>query len=484
MKRPNILIFMTDQQQQAVTEPGHPCRTPNLDRLSKEGITFNRMYTTMTHCCPSRASFMTGLYPSEHGVHNNLCNQPALSKGLKPGVDTFAEQLKESGYSMHFSGKWHVSTEENPSDRGWETLELTAAKDAKMGHAIEDWRRQSKQPEEAHRKPGEIVRPGWGNYQLYGTSPKSIENTSDYRVVRNAADRLEKLRGQEEPWCMYVGVLGPHDPFIVPEPYASMYNLKDVSLPPNYKDDLKDKPGVYRRMRRVWDQLTEEEIKASIAHYWGYCSMVDDLFGLILNKLDDTGQADDTIVIFLSDHGESLAAHGLYLKGISPFEETYKIPCIVRWPNGIKSPDQKIDSLASIMDWAPTFLDLANVNGKKRMSGRSLSPLFEAEQPEPFREAVFAQCNGVEVYYTYRMVITDQYKFIYHPTDVDELYDLKNDPYEMVNLADDPGMHEIKKQMYLLMWKELADADDIIFNQYPSVATADFGPALAIGTEK
>jgi arylsulfatase A-like enzyme len=483
MKRPNLLIFMTDQQQQAVTTHSHPCRTPNVDRLSKDGLTFNRMYTTMTHCCPSRASFMTGLYPSQHGVHNNLCNQPALSKGLKPGVATFAEMLKDAGYSMHYSGKWHVSTEENPSDRGWETLELTAGKDAKMGFSIDDWRRQSSKPEEGSREEGEITRPGWGNYRLYGTSPQSIHETSDYRVVQKAVEQLDSLSGQEKPWCMYVGVLGPHDPFIVPEPYSSMYDWKNVSLPPSYRDDLLDKPAVYRKMRRVWDQLSEEEVKASIAHYWGYCSMVDDLLGLVLDKLDETGQANDTIVVYLSDHGESLAAHGLYLKGISPFEETYRIPCIVRWPEGIKNPNRQIDSLTSIMDWAPTFLDLADAKVINNMSGRSLTPFISDEKPKRWRDAVYAQCNGVEVYYTYRMVISDRYKFVYHPTDVDELYDLKEDPYEMNNLAEEPGMQEIKKQMYMLMWRELADADDIVFNQYPTVATADYGPAMAIGTD-
>lgn len=479
-ERPNILIFMTDQQQAAVTAEDHPCRTPNLDRFARDGVRFSHCYTTMTHCCPSRASFMTGMYPSQHGVYNNVSNPAAIHRGLNDGVVTFAERLKGAGYSLHFSGKWHISSLENPSDRGWEELEVSADKDAYMGIPIEDWRQFQPQPADRERPHGVIKREGWGDFTLYSTAEGSIEDQHDHTVVSKAVDRIGQLSSQTEPWCMYVGTFGPHDPFIIPEPYASMYDPVEIELPPNYRDSLEDKPGVYRRMSKVWGQMSEQEVRESIAYYWGYCAMVDDWFGSVLQALKESGQEDNTLVLFLSDHGESLGAHGLYLKGISAFEETYRIPCIARWPRGIVRPDRTVDKLISIMDFAPTFTELAGAESIPDQFGRSLMPWLKDDPPLEWRNAVFSQCNGVEVYYTQRMVRTERYKLVYHPTDIDELYDLQLDPGEMRNLAEDPDYQEIKQHLLKAMWREAADARDIIFNPYPTIATADVGPGAAL----
>ncbi|MFO7899889.1 MAG: sulfatase-like hydrolase/transferase, partial [Planctomycetota bacterium] len=117
--RPNILIFMTDHQRADTALPEHPAPTPNLDRLGREGVTFTQTYCSAPHCCPARATFWSGLYPSRHGVWNNVCNEQALSKGLADGVRLWSEDLADAGYAMHWLGKWHVSVEESPADRGW-----------------------------------------------------------------------------------------------------------------------------------------------------------------------------------------------------------------------------------------------------------------------------------------------------------------------------------------------------------------------------
>lgn len=479
--RPNILIFMTDQQQAQVTMPDHPCRTPHLDGMARRGVRFANCFTTMTHCCPSRASFMTGRYPSRHGVYNNVCNEAAINKGLHAGIETFAEKLKSAGYGLHFSGKWHVSAVENPADRGWDELTVTAHKDAYMGRSIEQWRDGPAVEDPGDRQPGSLRRNGWGPFQLFGTLPHKLEETDDYAVVSQAVERLHILESHQEPWCMYVGTFGPHDPFIVPEPYASMYDPSTVELPPNYHDSLEHKPNAYKRMRRVWGQLSEKEVKQSIAHYWGYCTMVDDLLGMMLDALDETGQADNTMVVFLSDHGESLGAHGLFLKGISPYDETYRIPCVIRWPEGLVRPGRDHDSLISMMDFAPTFLELAGLEVPADWNGRSLLPWLRDQQPEQWRDAVYTQCNGVEVYYSQRIVRTEEYKLVYNPTDIDELYDLHEDPYELHNVAEHEDYRELKHELFVKMWQEAAVSRDILFNHYPTVAMADTGPAGALG---
>ncbi|MGE5549670.1 MAG: sulfatase-like hydrolase/transferase [Bacteroidota bacterium] len=477
-KRPNILIFMTDQEQAQVTLSGHPCLTPTLDRVAREGIRFTSAYPPMAHCCPSRASFMTGLYPSQHGIHNNVLNEQAIGRSLRPGVRTFSEMLRQAGYRMFFSGKWHVSATETPADRGWEELHVTASIHEYHGSRRDTFKAMDYRQTETPRKRGELRRPGWGPRPLYGTAAHGYAEDGDYIVVKKAVDRLARLKESPDPWCMYVGVKGPHDPFVVPEKYARMYDPGEIPLPPNYHDDLRDKPAVYRRMRKVFSQLTEDEVKESIAHYWGYCSMMDDLFSEVLTALEDSGQKDDTLVIFLSDHGEHCGAHGLYAKGLSAFDEGYRVPCVMRWPAFIDSPGRSVDAFVTLMDIAPTLIEIAGAEKLPACAGESLVPFLAGEMPGKWREEIFAQCNGVEVYHTSRMIRTKEYKFVYHPTDIDELYDLEHDPHELHNLADRPEAAPIKEELYRLMWENAFRYEDTIFNPYLTVATADFGPAL------
>ena len=474
---------MTDQQQAAVVRPGHPCRMPNVERLAAEGVRFERAYCPTAHCCPSRATFFTGLYPSRHGVYNNVSTPTAIHKGLNAGVTTWGEGLRDAGYNLAFTGKWHVSGEENPSDRGWRELNVTARANAVMQTGRERWRQMA--DTRTPRERGQVKRPGWGDYQLYRTTPdggpKGYENQPNYAVVRSAVEALPELASRNEPWALYVGVLAPHDPFVAPERFAAMYDPATVPLPPSYHDACEDKPRVYQRMRRqYWDQLSEDEVRESIAHYWACCTMTDALFGEVLDALEATGQADDTLVLFLSDHGEYAGAHGLYCKGVPAFREAYEIPCVARWPNGIAAPGRTTDAFVTLADFAPTFLELAGLDPPGDLTGRSLVPLFASDgaPPADWPDAVHTQFNGVELYYTQRSVTTRDWKYVYNGFDFDELYDLRADPHEMVNLAARPEHEAVKRELVGRMWR-FADReqDDLLFNAYATVALAPYGPA-------
>ncbi|TVY09460.1 sulfatase-like hydrolase/transferase [Paenibacillus cremeus] len=473
--QPNILIFMPDQMQAQVTLPGHLCHMPNVNRLASEGVSFTYAYPPMAHCCPARASFMTGLYPTQHGVFNNVSNDQALRTTLNDGVEMFSEKLQDVGYQLFYSGKWHVSATEMPRDRGWAELHM---REQKLDHGSrrEAFRKLKADKAEADRERGEIARPGWGSYRLYGTSDERYEDTKDYRTVQAAIEQLDRLKDSSDPWCMFVGPTAPHDPFIVPEKYAKMYDPSKVQLPPNFHDDMKDKPGIYRRMKSVFSQLTEDEVKESIAHYWGFCTMVDDLFGEVLEALERNGQLDNTIVMFVSDHGEHAGAHGLYCKGISTFDEGYRVPFIIRAPQLAEHGGRAMDEFVSLMDAAPTILELAGAQPLGKCSGLSLVPFLRGTQPERWRDSLFTQCNGTELYYINRMVKTKRYKFVYNPSDLDELYDLQADPHELVNIADHPGMEGIVKEMYTRMWEHAFSAEDNCFVRYIPVTTAQYGP--------
>ncbi len=428
---------------------------------------------------------MTGLYPSRHGIYNNVSNPTAIHRALYEGVVTFSEVLRGSGYNLAYAGKWHVTDAENPSDRGWEDLFVTAGKGSYMHRSFKQWKRQSEQPESTERQRGQILRPGWGHYQLYRSyptdMPKGYEEHRDYRVVQSALEALPKLAQADNPWFLFIGPSGPHDPFIVPERFVKMYDLKEIPLPPNFHDTLEDKPRVYQRMRRqYWGQLSEDEVRESIQHYWAYCTMEDAMFGEVLAALERTGQAENTLVLRMSDHGDYCGAHGLYLKGVPAFREAYNIVTIARWPKGIVNPNREVDAFVTLADFAPTFIELAEASVPDNLTGNSLVPFLKAETPPDWMDTFYTQFNGVELYYSQRVVMTEDFKYVYNGFDFDELYDLRNDPYEMVNLSDQPDYQVVKRELVRRMWRFAGREDDIIFNPYATVALAPWGPADAL----
>ncbi len=513
-QRPNILCFMTDQQQADVIHPDHPCQTPNVQRLIDNGVLFTNHYTQTAHCCPSRASFMTGHYPTRHGVWNNISTPTRMSEGLKPDMRCFSEDLRESGYDMAYAGKWHVSGVEDPVDRGWDELMVTAPKTAVMQTRLEGMiDNVGQECLDDAREPGMIWRPGWGNRAAYGgrpdAGPKGYEQVGDYKMVQTALEHLPTMAARRDetgdPWMLYVGPTGPHDPFIIPEKWATMYDPDDIELPESFWDTLEDKPTVYQRMRHMyWGQMNEREVRESIAHYWGYCSMEDAIFGEVLDRLEATGQLDDTIIMYTSDHGDYCGAHWLYAKGVPCFREAYNVPLAVSWANGMSASGEVCDEFTCQADMAQTFREIAGCDEPESgMPGRSILPLMMSDRPADWREEMHTQFNGVEVYYTQRQVFTHDWKYVYNAFDFDELYDLKNDPNETVNLAAPcrhprgawnvgekrtagefqpwpelpADLNAVRKDMLHRMWKFGHEQQDTTFNAYCTVALAPYGPA-------
>ena len=486
--QPNILIFMTDQQRGDVVHPDHPCITPNATRLAEAGIRFTEAYCPSPHCCPSRATFMTGLYPSRHGVFNNVSNPSAIHRTVFDGVSMFSEHLRDAGYNLAYAGKWHVSDADNPADRGWQELAVRARTGSYMHVGIPEW---STEPVDnpTERQHGQILRPGWTPIQLFAGYPtpaeqKPYESHDDYTVVKSALDALPGLAEQDAPWCLYIGTFGPHDDFVVPQHYVDMYELADVPLPVNYHDTLEDKPGLYQRMAAMWAQFSQEEVRDCLRHYWAYCTMEDELLGLVLDKLEETGQAENTLVLFVSDHGEYCGSHGIYCKGVPAFREAYHVPAIVRYPAGIAAPGREETAFVSLADFAPTFLELAGAECPAELTGRSLVPFLADDAPADWRDTVFAQCNGVELYYSQRTVMTRTHKYVYNGFDHDELYDRQTDPHEMTNVAQDPAYAGVKHDLVRRMWRfAAAQNDELIMNPYYTVALAPWGPADALGPD-
>jgi arylsulfatase A-like enzyme len=246
---------------------------------------------------------------------------------------------------------------------------------------------------------------------------------------------------------------------------------------------MADKPRIYQRMRSMrFGQLTDREVREGIRHFWAYCTYLDDMFGHLLHALDQTGQADDTLVLFTSDHADYAGDHGLFAKGIPCFQGAYRIPAVIRWPKTVRNAGSQVGAFVSEADFAPTFLDAAGIHPERTFTGASLMPFLRGETPPNWRDAIHTQCNGVELYYTQRSVMTQDFKYTFNGFDLDELYDLRVDPHEMHNLASNPAYECQKRRMVQRMWTFAHDEDDSAINPYITVSLAPYGPAEAFRT--
>ena len=484
MRRPNILIVMTDHQRGDTVLPEHPCRTPNLDRFGKEGVIFTDAYCPSPHCCPARATFMTGTYPSTHGVWNNIRNPHRLSAGVRPEVPMWSTDLRAAGYDLVYGGKWHVSTTESPADRGWRELPICAERNALHGETWDSYAANARHPRTGGRAWGEIVRRGWPQYRAFGTMQD--ENASfDQRVVRQAMEELPKLAARQNPWCMFAGLIGPHDPYFVPQRHIERHALSDIPLPASYGDTMADKPGLYRRARQsIWGQFSGDEVRDTIRHFWAYCSWLDELFGQLLECLEATGQAENTLVLYCSDHGDYCGEHGLFCKSLPCFKGAYHVPWVMRWPQGIATPGRRVNRFVSLADASPTFLELAGIATDRHSAGSSLVPFLRNEEPAVWRDAVYTQCNGVEIYANQRSITTATHKYVHNMFDFDELYDLRADPHEMVNRINDASLAPVLEELSRKLWQFAMREGDVAPNSYITLAFAPYGPETAFEVPK
>ncbi|OQA98421.1 MAG: Choline-sulfatase [Chloroflexi bacterium ADurb.Bin222] len=326
-----------------------------------------------------------------------------------------------------------------------------------------------------------MLRPGWGDVQLYRSWEKgTARDTHDERVADDGVRLLGTLAAGKAPWGLFLGCTMPHDPYHVPRQYLDLYRLEDIPLPPSFADAMADKPGIVRRIRRtLWGQLGEHEVRETIRHYLAMCTWLDKLFGEVLAALEATGQADDTLVLYCSDHGDYMGDHGLFAKGIPCYRGAYHVPSVVRWPAGLRAPGRRAGAFVSLADFAPTFQELAGLPPDTTLTGRSLVPFLRGETPTAWRDELHTQCDGVELYYTQRSVMTRDFKYVYNGFDEDELYDLRNDPDERVNQALNPAYAEWAREGLARIWRFARKEGDKVPNPYLTVAFAPAGPGLA-----
>lgn len=484
-RQPNFLIFMTDHQRGDTLDRESPVLTPNIDRLRGSAVLFRHAYCPAPHCCPSRATFFTGLYPSEHGVWNNVNVSNCLSRGLYDNVKPFSGPLLEGGYKLYYAGKWHVSQEHSPADYGFTPVGSDGIRYRPFPHVAEygEWQAYENgglDRPDTPREPGAVVRPGYPHYVQYGADEHPF---GDDRVVENAVQKLHELSAAPDraPFMLYVGVLGPHDPYFAPQRFLDLYDPEAIRLPESAGDPMADKPALYRRTAARYAQLSAAEQRESLRHYYAFCSYEDSLFGRLLDALEAGGLAENTMVAYCSDHGDYAGAHGLWAKGLPCFEEAYHASLMIGGA-GIPARGREVEDMVTLADFAPTVLELAGCSGGP-FTGRSLAPYLRGDPIVP-QQAVFSQTNGNEIYGIQRAVWTDRWKYVFNTFDFDELYDRKADPHELHNLLAgiaEPAASPYREVVYALcrlLWQHAERTHDTCVNPYIMTALAPFGPGI------
>lgn len=508
-KKPNILLITTDQQHFSALGKVNPkIHTPNIDRLCDEGTRFDRAYCPSPVCTPSRASVITGLYPSQHGAWT-------IGVKLPEDVPTVGAALSGEGYHTGLIGKAHFqplsgdSLERQPKLRdldfwrgfngpwyGFDHIELTR-NHADESHAgqhyaiwaeakgLTDWQEyfQPLPNMTASKAPKMSSSHYWARKDRHWQLPEDLHYTP--WIGERSVAFIEQSKAQEKPFFLWTSFPDPHPPYTAPEPWASMYDPEDME-PGRLVPGEHDKNAPHFAMTQEEDPdfaswhdpheahgcashlYAEDELKKDMAVYYGMMSFLDKEVGRILDKLDELGIADDTLIVFTTDHGHFLGQHGLVAKGPFHYEDMLRIPFIVRWPG--KVPAGKVsDAIQSLVDLTPTFLEASGWGVPKNLQGVSQLSTWTGEA-ESARD--FAICENrhnpdmphVTTYVNARYKIS-----VYRHGDIGEVFDLQEDPNELNNLWDAPEGKEIKSKMLHEMVQGIMQSEPM---KMPRVAQA------------
>lgn len=513
----SILIFVADQ-----LRPDHlgfsgsstAASTPHLDALAARGHVFDRAFVANPVCMPNRATIMTGRWPSAHGLRTN-------GIPLDPGIQTFARVLRSQGWQSSAVGKLHLQPMGWPFEE-WQLEEIRAALPELYAAAVtgpfgadfvswEDYDRHAegdvRLPDDYYgfddvalttghgdRVSGNYVRwarerghdpltaagaeasadryPGWST-QVYESAVPAALHPTTY-VAEEAIARLRAFASQDDPWVLFVSFPDPHHPFAPPREYWNRHDPADMPLPPTFDDPHERSPEHIQRIvsRRgipdpdptmTWAP-TADQFRHALAAELGAVEFIDDSIGRVLAALGDLGLADETTVAFTSDHGDVFGDHGLLLKHFTHYRGVLRVPLVVAHPGAGRG---RHDALVSSADIAPTLLDLAGAPALPAAQGHSLVPLMSGEEV-PWRAALLIEedqpfgIDGLPGPVRIRTIVTDDLRL----TEIagqgaTELYDLRADPDERVNVAGEDDA--LEAQAWRTMAQELMRvADDSV----------------------
>ena len=475
---PNILVLMSDQQRlDTVGAYGQNpiCRTPNIDALAQRGVRFDNAFTPTAICSPARAAFYTGLYPHKNGVTaNGLC--------LNEGVRGLNHYLDDAGYVSGYAGKWHVDQKKGPSDLGFVGKDFIGyawpAANVLPGNTYAGGPLNKPNWYEVYLDEGGFGRPevkerfvgtnpGCNTQEMYALHDGPVESCIEYFVAEETIRILEQFSGQDEPFFFWANFWGPHTPCLVPEPYFSMYDPDDIPKHPSYCETFEGKPGVQSLVEKMWGlgSYGWRGFQEISARYYGYCSLIDDQVGRVLAALERLGMADNTIVMYTTDHGDCMGAHKLIEKGEFMYDEIYHIPLIVAHPD-CEKPGSVNDDFVYLHEAGISTLDIAGVDVPDELDGHSLQPAMLGRELPFDRDEVYCLFDRHFTVVNQRMVRTRTHQLTFNSFDRGELYDLVDDPYQLHNRYGDPDYDEVRRDLLNRMDRHMAELEDPVYRWF------------------
>ncbi len=431
-ERPNFIYIMTDDHAAHMLSAygSKIASTPNLDRIAEGGILFENAFVTNSLCAPSRAVLLSGKYSHKNG---QLSNRDSFDGSQQ----TFPKLMQAAGYQTAMIGKWHLKSEPTGFDY-WKVL------------------------------------PGQGRYH----DPEFIEMGERVTIEGYVTDLITdsvlkwlENRAVDQPFLLLYHHKAPHGPWEPDEKHQALFKGETIAEPAHFDDDFSNRasaiadsesdlePELAKRYAR-WGSAPPAELDAEGRKKWTYqryvkdymrvVASVDDNIGRLIDYLDESGLADNTVLIYTSDNGMFLGDHGLFDKRFM-YEEPLRVPLLVRYPPLIKA-GSRTNAMALNVDYAPTMLDLAGIEAPDNMQGHSLRPVLGGGVPTGWRESVYyhyyehPSSHNVYPHYGVR---TERYKLIhyYKPIDEWEMFDLEDDPLELKSIYDDPARAEVRAEL-------------------------------------
>ncbi|MFA5689246.1 MAG: sulfatase-like hydrolase/transferase [Kiritimatiellales bacterium] len=450
-KKVNILWLMSDQHNaNCMGVAGHPdVRTPNLDRIAKNGVLFNRAYTNNPVCAPARCTLMSGQYVKTHGISGNVVRDV---HSISPNV---ARLFRENGYETGLVGKAHLPA--HWIRDGFEFFRFSDLTDA-----------DSYKPQTCHYF-NDLIEAGIADLYDHGGIVPGHPDRGDKAFVselpeefsleawtgRKGVEFLEQ-RNREKPFFLKVSFQRPHNPFSPPESRAHDYNPEMLTLPENAVDYLErgfaGKPQFMRDYTAVRDgsgypyrSTDSTDLRVQMAAHFTLITMLDEAIGAVLKKIEEQRELENTVIVYTADHGDFAGEHGMTLKNFGIYESIHRIPFILAGPGIPKG--KTIDAIIENTDFYPTLTALAGIENEKGIDGRSVLP--EAEGRRNGHEFTVCEWDFIAPQDAVYAVRDDQFRFVHYDTmpEDGELYDCKNDPGELNNLFSDPDYQNVREKM-------------------------------------
>ncbi len=480
----NILFITSDQQHYMAMGYNNPAvKTPNLDRLAARGVIFDRAYTVNPTCTPTRASLITGKYPSQHGAWS-------LGTSLSESEPCVGDDFARAGYRTALVGKAHFQplqgTLEHPSLEaypilqdldfwrdyhgpfyGFEHVELARnhADEPHVGQHYVLWM-EEKGGKDCWRDW--FAEPTGTQSRQYGVWNIPEEYHYNTWIAERTNALMAQYVGEERPFFLWASYFDPHPPYLLPEPWASMYDPDAIELPEFPADKMDDMPIHYRltreegtraeyriRYQEHGGQAThgfhrhhrdDDDLRRDIAYYYGMTSMMDHYIGKTLDKVEELGIAENTLIVFTTDHGHYHGQHGLYAKGAFHFEDGIRVPLIASLP-GVIPEGRRTNALHSLVDMPPTFFSFAGIDHPWHFAGVDQYDVWRGAK-ESVRDHVIVENRHQPTTIHQKTYINDRYKItIYCNQEYGELFDLQEDPNEDRNLWDTAEYAALKSEL-------------------------------------